>query len=174
MLDLIADGASSEVVLMAGQHVMRWPRQSRRVLLRRGRRSAKPFAWDRDKGYDQLYRQSRMKRLARVGDAEVASAIITDATMRIPCIRLIEAQRKHQPSYHYIVTWSTPAGDGAAGAIAGIELGFVFGTHEIDQTMQPRLVKGLRLRAWLTHGCLTQFAKTVTRQVTPWVVGRLW
>ena len=50
----------------------------------------------------------------------VASAIITDATMRIPCIRLIEAQRKHQPSYHYIVTWSTPAGDGARARIMAL------------------------------------------------------
>ena len=29
------------------------------------------------------YRELRMKRLARLGDAEVASVIITDATMRI-------------------------------------------------------------------------------------------
>ena len=81
----------------------------------------------------QRYRESRMKRLARAGDADVASAISTDATMRIPCVRLIEAQQQHQPSYHYIVTWTTPAGDGAAGANHGIELGFVFGTHGIDE-----------------------------------------
>ena len=31
------------------------------------------------------------------------------------------------------MTWTTPAGDGAAGAEHGIELGFVFGTHGIDQ-----------------------------------------
>ena len=81
----------------------------------------------------ERYRESRIKRLARVGDADVASAISTDATQRIPCIRLIEAQRQHQPTYHYIVTWTTPAGDGAAGANHGIELGFVFGTHGVDQ-----------------------------------------
>lgn len=134
VLELIAEGASSDVILMAGT-----TRDEMAAPVPPGTSAEELEAIVSNSAYGieakeiiERYRQSRMKRLARTGDADVASAITTDATMRIPCIRLIEAQRRHQPTYHYIVTWTTPAGDGAAGANHGIELGFVFGTHGID------------------------------------------
>ena len=135
VLDSIAEGSSSEVILMAGT-----TRDEMAAAVPAGASSEELESIVSQNAYGVeasemigRYREARMKRLARAGDADVASAISTDATMRIPCIRLIEAQKKHQATYHYIVTWTTPAGDGAAGANHGIELGFVFGTHGIDQ-----------------------------------------
>ena len=93
------------------------------------------------------YRAARMNRLARIGDVDIAGAISTDAVMRIPCIRLLEAQRTHRDVFHYVVTWSTPAGDGAAGANHGIELGLVFGTHELDGTYAAAFGGGPAARA---------------------------
>ena len=164
VLDLIADGSSSEVLLMAGT-----TRDEMAAAVAPGASSEEVEEVVSESAYGietkemiEHYRQSRMKRLARVGDAEVASAIITDATMRIPCIRLIEAQRKHQPSYHYIVTWSTPAGDGAAGANHGIELGFVFGTYGIDKDHATAFGEG-PAAAGLANAVMdawTNFAKT--------------
>ena len=135
VLGSIAEGSSSDVVLMAGTTrdemaapvpLGATPEELQAIV------SQAAYGID-SKEMIERYRESRMKRMARMGDADIASAISTDATMRIPCIRLLEAQQRHQPSYHYIVTWTTPAGDGAAGAEHGIELGFVFGTHGIDQ-----------------------------------------
>jgi para-nitrobenzyl esterase len=135
VLGSIAEGSSSDVVLMAGTTRDEMaapvppgatPEELQAIV------SQAAYGID-SKEMIERYRESRMKRMARMGDADIASAISTDATMRIPCIRLLEAQQRHQPSYHYIVTWTTPAGDGAAGAEHGIELGFVFGTHGIDQ-----------------------------------------
>lgn len=135
VLDSITAGSSSDVILLAGTTRDEMaapvpPGASPEEL--EGIVSQSAYGIE-TKEMIELYRESRTKRLARVGDADVASAISTDAMMRVPCIRLIEAQRQHQPAYHYIVTWATPAGDGAAGANHGIELGFVFGTHGIDQ-----------------------------------------
>jgi len=81
----------------------------------------------------ETYRQARAKRMAGVTVANVASAIMTDGMMRIPCIRLLEAQRIHRPVRHYIVTWSTPAGDSNMKAQHGIELGLCFGTYAVDE-----------------------------------------
>lgn len=161
ILDLIAEGSSSEVTLMAGTT--------------RDELSAHPFTPEQFEGYVsqsaygievremiERYRESRMKRLARVGDADVACAIATDANMRIPTIRLIEAQRQHQPTYHYIVTWSSPAGDGAIGATHGIELGLVFGTHGVDEDHAAVLGEGPAAAA-LANAVMdawTNFAKT--------------
>ena len=135
VLDSITEGSSSEVILMAGS--------TRDEIPAPVPPGASPEELEsivsgtaygiETKEMIERYRESRMKRLARVGDAEVANAIATDAEQRIPTIRLIEAQRQHQSTYHYIVTWMTPAGDGAAGANHGIEVGLVFGTHGVDQ-----------------------------------------
>lgn len=106
------------------------------------------------------YRAARMNRLARIGDADIASAISTDAVMRIPCIRLLEAQRTHRDVFHYIVTWSTPAGDSAARANHGIDLGFVFGTHEIDPAYATAFGGGPAARArGRDDGCLGGLCK---------------
>ena len=79
------------------------------------------------------YREARSKRMAGVNQSNVASAIMTDGMMRIPCIRLLEAQRTHRPVRHYIVTWSTPAGDANMKAQHGIDLGLCFGTYAVDE-----------------------------------------
>ena len=112
VLGSIAEGSSSDVVLMAGT-----TRDEMAAPVPPGATPEELQAIVSQAAYGieskemiERYRESRMKRMARMGDADIASAISTDATMRIPCIRLLEAQQQHQPSYHYIVTWTTPAG----------------------------------------------------------------
>jgi para-nitrobenzyl esterase len=47
---------------------------------------------------------------------------------RIPALRLLEAQRPHQPRcFAYLFTWPSPALDGRLGACHAIEVPFVFG-----------------------------------------------
>jgi para-nitrobenzyl esterase len=55
-------------------------------------------------------------------------AFQTDRVFRIPAIRLLEAQRPHQPQcFAYLFTWPSPALDGRLGACHAIEVPFVFG-----------------------------------------------
>jgi para-nitrobenzyl esterase len=58
----------------------------------------------------------------------IADAIITDYTFRIPSIRLAGAQSKYQKNvYMYLFTWQSPLGEGKYGAMHALELAFVFG-----------------------------------------------
>ena len=50
--------------------------------------------------------------------------------------RLLQYERNptaHGPAYHYIFDWVSPAQDGTNGAPHGIDIGFVFGTHDVDK-----------------------------------------
>jgi len=63
---------------------------------------------------------------------EIMSALITDAIFRISTIRLLEAQRHHQPNtYNYMFTWPTPALEGILGACHALELPFIFGNLDL-------------------------------------------
>ena len=56
------------------------------------------------------------------------SAVLTDATFRMPCIRLIEARAAgSSPTWQYLFTWATPAFGGVAGSCHALEIPFVFG-----------------------------------------------
>ncbi|MFX1479091.1 MAG: carboxylesterase/lipase family protein [Promethearchaeota archaeon] len=58
----------------------------------------------------------------------IADAILSDYTFRIPSIRLAEAQSKYQKNiYMYLFTWQSPLGGGKYGAMHALELPFVFG-----------------------------------------------
>ncbi len=57
------------------------------------------------------------------------SAVLTDATFRIPAIRLIEARAAGgaaSATYQYHFTWKTPAFGGVAGSCHALEIPFVF------------------------------------------------
>lgn len=63
---------------------------------------------------------------AAMSPAELAVVLQTDRQFRIPAIRLIEAQKKHNPlTYSYIFDWKSPAP--RLGACHALEVGFVFG-----------------------------------------------
>ena len=58
---------------------------------------------------------------------EVWNAVLTDATFRIPAVRLVEAHAgAGRPVWQYLFTWATPAFGGIAGSCHALELPFVF------------------------------------------------
>lgn len=58
----------------------------------------------------------------------IADAILTDYTFRIPSIRLAEEQSKYQKNiYMYLFTWQSTLDGGKYGAMHALELPFVFG-----------------------------------------------
>ncbi len=53
---------------------------------------------------------------------------------RIPAIHLAEAlAERGQSAYQYLFTWESPWGDGELGSPHAIDIGFVFGTHDITE-----------------------------------------
>lgn len=62
----------------------------------------------------------------------LATAIATDATFRMPAVRLAEARAAvGSPTWLYWFTWATPAFGGILGACHGIDIPFVF--HNLRQ-----------------------------------------
>jgi len=60
---------------------------------------------------------------------DIIDAIITDFMFRIPTIRFLEAQLKHQQNtFNYLFTWESPGLDGNLGACHALEIAFVFNT----------------------------------------------
>jgi len=77
------------------------------------------------KMYD-IYKNAREGKYS-TDPKDIADAIITDFMFRIPTIRFLEAQLKHQKNtYNYLFTWESPGLDGNLGCCHALELGFVF------------------------------------------------
>jgi para-nitrobenzyl esterase len=56
------------------------------------------------------------------------NAVLTDATFRIPAIRLVEARSAAtSPTWQYLFTWATPAFGGVVKSCHALEIPFVFG-----------------------------------------------
>lgn len=56
------------------------------------------------------------------------NAVLTDATFRIPAIRLVEARTAAtSPTWQYLFTWATPAFGGVVKSCHALEIPFVFG-----------------------------------------------
>lgn len=123
----VAGGRAVDVPLLIGTNLDEWH------LFRLG-------------GSDLSDEDELMRRLGRIfGDAERAhglyaatrpaattsdlwSAVLTDATFRIPAIRLIDArQSATAPTYQYLFSWASAAFDGALGSCHALEIPFVFG-----------------------------------------------
>jgi para-nitrobenzyl esterase len=76
----------------------------------------------------KIYKEAREGKYSKEL-LEVFTAIITDYAFRIPTIRLLEAQKLHQPNtYNYMFTWPSPGLNGNLGACHSLEIPFVFGT----------------------------------------------
>jgi para-nitrobenzyl esterase len=81
-------------------------------------------------GLVEAYRAARSSRGMDISVPEVFKAIQTDRMFRMPCLKLVDAQTRHNPStYNYLFTWKSPILGGTLGACHSLDIGFVFGTH---------------------------------------------
>jgi para-nitrobenzyl esterase len=75
-----------------------------------------------------IYKKEREGKLSN-DPKELLNVLITEFAFRIPTIRLLEAQSKHQSkSFTYMLTWPSPMLEGIFGACHALELPFVFNT----------------------------------------------
>ncbi|MHA2034946.1 MAG: carboxylesterase/lipase family protein [Promethearchaeota archaeon] len=79
-------------------------------------------------GIIKTYKEAREgKYSTEIND--ILTAIINDYAFRIRTIRLLEAQRPHQPNtFNYMFTWPSSGLGGILGACHSLEIPFVFGT----------------------------------------------
>ncbi len=78
-----------------------------------------------------IYKKEREGKLSNE-PKELFNTIMTECMIRIPTIRLLEKQSKHQSnSFNYILTWPSPMFEGAIGACHGLEIPFIFGTFDV-------------------------------------------
>jgi len=79
----------------------------------------------------ETYKKAREGNIS-TDPKDIADAIITDFMFRIPTIRFLEAQSKHQKNtYNYLFTWESPGFDGQLGSCHALELAFVFDTLNV-------------------------------------------
>ncbi|MGY0499354.1 carboxylesterase/lipase family protein [Nocardia sp. FBN12] len=104
-----------------------------------------------------IYGRARRDRFGRDSEVDIAAAIATD-TVRIPSLRLLDAQRRHQPnSYGYLFNWTSPGGDAAYGSPHGIDIGFVFGTYDLAEDYAAEWGQGPAAAA-LSHAVMDAWA----------------
>ena len=86
---------------------------------------------NRSKKMLNTYKEARLGKFS-TETKELMSALITDSIFRISTVRLLEAQKIHQPNtYNYMFTWKSSAFDGSLGACHALELPFVFGSLDL-------------------------------------------
>jgi para-nitrobenzyl esterase len=79
----------------------------------------------------ETYRKHIQKRGMAATPAAIVTAIQTDIMFRVPALELATALRDNGAKvYDYLFDWVSPAMGGAMGACHGLEVGFVFGTHD--------------------------------------------
>jgi para-nitrobenzyl esterase len=79
----------------------------------------------------ETYRRHIQKRGLPVTPAAIATAIQTDIMFRVPSLELATALRDNGAKvYDYLFDWVSPIMGGVMGACHGLEVGFVFGTHD--------------------------------------------
>ncbi|UCD08665.1 MAG: carboxylesterase/lipase family protein [Dehalococcoidales bacterium] len=81
-------------------------------------------------GLVEAYRAARSAHGMDTSAPEVFKAIQTDRMFRMPCLKVVDAQTRHNPTtYNYLFTWKSPALGGVLGACHSLDIGFVFGTY---------------------------------------------
>jgi para-nitrobenzyl esterase len=94
-------------------------------------------------GLIAAYRDARAKREQATSPAELFMAIATDRMFRMPGVRLVETQRPHESRvYSYLVTWPSPLMGGALGSPHAVELGPLFGNHDLNDATASFFGKG--------------------------------
>ena len=121
------DGATTDVPFLTGTNLDEW----------------NLFALMSPSGLDQPRLLGRLERVFddghRVHDTyakdrpdasadDLWNAVLTDATFRIPAIRLVEAlSSQSSPRWQYLFSWATPAFGGMVKSCHALEIPFVFG-----------------------------------------------
>jgi para-nitrobenzyl esterase len=83
-----------------------------------------------------VYRRSRSERDLPAGNRDLLSAILTDQRQRLPALRLLAAQRAHDPrTYCYLFCWEHAA---LRASIHALEVPFVFGKVNLDRDAAGR------------------------------------
>jgi len=131
----IERGLSSDVALLAGTtadewnlfHLMSPGGLDDPTLLRRAD-SLVPHLGNDGASLIETYRKHRPDASAD----ELWCAVLTDHVFRIPAIRMLEAQSRHQPNntFQYLFSWASRAFDGKLGSCHALEIPFVFNTLE--------------------------------------------
>ncbi len=85
---------------------------------------------DPDAAY-AAYRAARRERGEDDSPDEIFIAVIGDLMLRVPGLRLADAQTSRAPTYAYLFDWKSPGLDDALGSCHALELPFVFGTHAV-------------------------------------------
>ncbi|MFB0559418.1 MAG: carboxylesterase/lipase family protein [Dehalococcoidales bacterium] len=135
-INAIGHGSADKVTVLAGTNLEEWtllsmmdvelPKLDEAGLVRR-LQDFMPTKYI--PGLIEAYREARVKRGADASPPALFRAVQTDRMFRIPCIHLVEAQRRHnQSTYNYLFTWLSPAMGGILGACHALDIGFVFGT----------------------------------------------
>ena len=75
------------------------------------------------------YRAARRERGEDDSPGEIFIAVIGDVMLRLPGLRLADAQTSRAPTYAYLFDWKSPGLDGKLGSCHALEIPFVFGTH---------------------------------------------
>lgn len=138
-IEMVAEGSAAKVAVMAGSTLEEWKlfsimdpslaKLDRAGLAARLSRRLTPEIADALIG---SYEKARPSRGEPAAPADLFTAMETDRIFRMPAIRLVEVQRRHQQRvYNYLFTWSSPAMGGALGSCHALELGFVFGTNHV-------------------------------------------
>ena len=77
-----------------------------------------------------IYKNARKEKFS-IEPFDLLDAVSTDSMFRVPTIRLLEAQSKHQPkTFNYMFTFPSPQFNGALGCPHFIDIPFVFNTFD--------------------------------------------
>ncbi len=80
----------------------------------------------------ETYKSARAGTLP-TDDQEIFDAMLTDIMFRVPTIRFLEAQSKHNKNtYNYIFTYESPLSGGILRSSHAVELPFVFNTLDLE------------------------------------------
>jgi para-nitrobenzyl esterase len=135
--ELIKKGAAAGITVIAGTNLEEWtllcmmdtrlPDLDETGLLRRLDYYLPPgYA----SGLVEAYRAARSARGMDASAPEIFKAIQTDRMFRMPCLKVVDAQTRHNPlTYNYLFTWKSPILGGTLGACHSLDIGFVFGTY---------------------------------------------
>jgi para-nitrobenzyl esterase len=163
-IEMVGNGSADGVAIMVGSTLEEWklfgimdPSLGTLDRDRLAARVARRIPGESAGALIQDYEYSRLRRGASVEPRDIFCAIETDRAFRMPAVRLAETQSRREPRvYSYLFTWKSPALRGALGACHALELGFVFGTNNLEGMRQfagsgpaaDRLAAGMQ-DAWL-------------------------
>ena len=133
----VAEGSAAGIPVLAGSTLDEWnlfgvPAKAIRELDEAGLRKRLHYLVGEEhvSGLIAAYREALPARGGEPGVAELFMAIQTDRIFRIPALRLLERQQRHEARvFNYLFDWCSPAMGGRLGAAHAIELAYVFGTH---------------------------------------------